>query len=163
MFASFYNIDLKKLSRISLPKSKRKAKRLARIYAAIYAASEVFQQLMRFRKAKLYQLMITPQVCYLERLLNDRWDFTQRRIRIVDGSDKPPLFIYQEAEEKPVFIYQEEENQPVFIYTEGESETITDDFIIQVPVAVSFDINEMKSLVKAYKLAGTKFNIQIIY
>jgi len=162
-FSSFYNIDLKTAARWNVPRAKRAPKRLARIYAAIYAAIQIFQQLLRFRKQKLYQLMITPQVCYLRRALNDRWDFTQRRIRIVNSADKPPVFIYQEEEDKPVFIYQEDENKPVFIYTEGESEAITDDFIIQVPIAVQFDINEMKSLMREYKLGGTKFNIQIIY
>lgn len=161
-FSNFYNIDLRRIARWNLPRIHRKPKRLARVYAMIYAVSEVFQQLLRFRKQKLYQLMITPQVCYLERLLNDRWDFTQRRIRIVDGIDKPPFYIYQKAELKPKYIRLRSENRPKYIYTSGESGTLQDDFIIKVPMGLPFDHNEMRSLVTVYKLAGTKFKIQIV-
>lgn len=34
------------------------------------------------------------------------------------------------------------------------------DFIVMVPVAITFDINEMRSIVNYYKLAGKRFNIQ---
>ena len=115
---------------------------------------------MQFRKAKLYQLLITPQVCYLEKMLNDRFDFTNRGIFIDDAKDKAPLYIFRRDELKPKYIYRRIENKPVYIYTRGESGTIKDDFIVFVPIQLRVNRPEMISLIKQYKLAGTKFKIQ---
>lgn len=111
-----------------------------------------------YREAKIYQLTITPQVCYLEKLLNDRYDFILRRIFIDDAVDKEVLYIYQDAELKPVWLGE------VFIYTDGEASTETNDFIIKVPLAMQFTFEEpeMLSLVKAYKLAGMVAKIQYV-
>lgn len=119
-----------------------------------------YQNFIRFRNQKLYDLSITPQVCFLQKLLNDRYDFTLRRIIIVDGEDKPPTYVYLNTELKPLYIKRNSENSPVIIYTDGESGAITDDFVIKVPLSISFDDKEMKSLIKFFKLAGTKFKIQ---
>ena len=120
----------------------------------------LYQDFLRFRNAKNYELKITPQVCYMQKLLNDRFDFINRRIIIVDGLDKPPTFIYKVAEIKPVFIYLNSQSLPHFIYTSGESSDIHDDFIIQIPMVINFDAAEMISLTKVFKLAGAKFKIQ---
>ena len=116
-----------------------------------------------YRTAKLYHLLITPQKCYLEKLLNDRYDFTLRRIYIDDGIDKTPPYLYQHAELKPKYIRQASEATPVWFYTSGESGSYRDDFIIYAPLALTFADLEMSSLVKVYKLAGTKFKIQRFY
>lgn len=160
MIPNFYDISIKALTRWNVPRSKRLPKRMARLYAMVSAASEVFQQLLRYRKAKQYQLMITPQVCYLERLLNDRYDFTERRIHIVDGVDKPPTYFFRRDELKPVYFFKRSENKPIYLYTRGESGALTDDFVVLVPAAIAFEEAEMRSLVTAYKLAGTIFKIQ---
>lgn len=162
MFSTFYNIDLKKAVRWNVPRSKRYPKRLAKLYALTYAASQIFQQLLRFRKQKLYQLEITSQVCYLERLLNDKWDYTLRRIRIVDGIDHPPFYIYRNNELKPKYIRRKIENAPRYIYTRGESGVLSDDFVVKVPMGIAFDYDEMRSLLNAFKLGGIKFKIQIV-
>lgn len=106
--------------------------------------------------------MITPQVCYLERLLNDRYDSELRRIKIDDGIFHLPIYIYQEDEIKPVYLFTEDENKPVYLYTDGEAGEVLDDFVVLVPVDIIFDMNEMKSLLNIYKLAGTKYTIQLV-
>ncbi len=40
----------------------------------------IYQDLLRYRTARLYELKISPQKCHLQRLLNDRYDFVSRRI-----------------------------------------------------------------------------------
>ncbi|MBS0647401.1 MAG: hypothetical protein JSR97_12550 [Verrucomicrobia bacterium] len=92
--------------------------------------------------------------------MNDRYDSTLRRIYIDDGQEKPPFYIFQRPELKPKFIYKNTENRPKYIYTSGESGNLTDDFVIYVPMGLAFEEPEMVSLVKVYKLAGTKFKIQ---
>lgn len=151
---SIYDIDFGKVVRWNLRRKKRKPRILALLNAMAKPVILLYQDFLKYRKAKLYQLMITPQKCYLERLLNDRYDFTQRRIYIDDGLDKPPIYIYQNAELKPLYLGSK------IIYTRGESGDLKDDFIVFVPLDLVFENAEMTSLVKVYKLAGTKFKIQ---
>lgn len=160
MSNKIYDIDFRKVVRWNLRRKKRKPRILALLNAMAKPVTLIHQDFLKYRKAKLYQLMITPQKCWLERLLNDRYDFTQRRIYIDDGVDHPPTYIYQDAELKPLFLRQAQEDKPVTIYTSGESGDLKDDFVIYVPVDIDFEDAEMTSLVKAYKLAGTKFKIQ---
>jgi hypothetical protein len=119
-----------------------------------------YKQFRMYRIGKAYQLLITPQVCYLEKLLNDRFDFTQRRIYIEDGKDKAPKYIFIKPELKPKYLYKNSEAKPMYTYTNGETGVIKDDFIVFVPVSLVFDANEMGGLLRQYKLAGTKFTIQ---
>lgn len=151
---SIYDIDFSKVVRWNLRRKKRKPRILALLNSMAKPVVLLYQDFLKYRKAKLYQLMITPQKCWLERLLNDRYDFTQRRIYIDDGVDHPPTYIYQDAELKPLYLGTK------IIYTGGESGDLKDDFIVFVPMDLIFEEQEMMSLVKAYKLAGTKFKIQ---
>lgn len=137
----------------------RKPKTVAWLLALTKPVVTLYQVFLRYRKQKLYELMISPQVCYLERLLNDKYDFIERRIRIGDTNDKPPLYIYQEAELKPVYL---SENKPRYIYTDGEAGDVKDDFVIKVPRAIGINNNEMLQLVKGYRLAGMQPKIQLV-
>ena len=128
----------------------------------ITPVSILHQRFLLYRNAKNYQLFITPQVCFLERLLNDGFDFTLRRIRIVDAIWYLPTYIYQEAELKPVAIYQEAEFNPVYLYTENEAGEFKDDFVVKVPAGLVFNENEMRGKLDAYKLAGTHYKIQVV-
>lgn len=120
----------------------------------------LYQQFKLFRKNKLYELSITSQVCRLEALLNDRYDFTNRGIFIDEGLERPPLYLYQDAETHPVHLYQDSEISPVLLYTDGEGGLYSDDFIVMVPVSVSFNQIEMRALINRYKLPGMRYSIQ---
>ena len=116
----------------------------------------------RFRTAKKYQLLITPQVCYLEKMLNDAFDFTLRRITIVDAVWFPATNIFQELELKPLALYTEIEALPLILYTEGEAGDFQDDFVVEVPISLVFNQDQMKATINNYKLAGTKYKIQTV-
>lgn len=152
--SNIYNIDFKKLFRWMLPLRLRMPRMLAMVNACATSLTSVYMQFRTFRNSNLYYLGITPQTCYLEKLLNDRYDFTSRRIYIDDAVDKPPTYIYQTEELKPLYL------GTAYIYTSGESGDLKDDFIVFVPTGLQFESAEMVSLVKAFKLAGTKFKIQ---
>lgn len=142
------------------PKPLRKGTVLAFLNAYVTPLVFTYQSFLKFRKAKLYQLMITPQVCYLERLLRDRFDFTLRRIEIEDAIWHSPWYLYQEAELKPEYLFIESENQPVFLYTDNEAGSIKDDFVVLVPQDIVFDDNEMRSIINSYRLAGKRYKIE---
>lgn len=156
-----YDIDFAKLVRWLLPRKIRNSRLIEWLYALTGPVVYLYQDFLRFRKQKLYELMITPQVCYLEALLNDRYDFTARGIYIVDAIEYPPLYLALDSELDPVYLATDAEADPVYLPTDGESGSLTDDFIIMVPASVVFNEQEMRSLVNVYKLAGMKFKIQI--
>ena len=95
-------------------------------------------------------------------MLNDRYDFTQRRIVISDSEWHLPWYLYQDDEEKPEYLFTEGENQPVILYTDNEAGEVKDDFVVLVPSDISFNMDEMSSLIDADKLFGTHYKIVLI-
>lgn len=160
MMSNIYDIIYSRLVKWWTPAPLRTTFWLSWLGVMVKPVADLYNSFLLYRTARLYQLMITPQKCWLERLLNDRYDNTLRRIYIEDGIDKPPFYIFQRAESKPKFIRQRSEAAPQWIYTSGESGNLVDDFIVFVPMALVFEEPEMVSLVKVYKLAGVKFKIQ---
>lgn len=152
--SNFFNIDYNTLVRWLLPVPLRKRLILAWLQALVWPVVLLYQAHRRYREANLYRLSISPQVCYLEKLLNDRYDRTDRRIYIDDAIDRPPLYLFQDAENKPVYLG----SRP--LYRENEFGLNLDDFVVYVPVIVIFEFNEMRSLIDLYKLAGTRYSIQ---
>ena len=160
MNTKIYNINYNTVVEWLLPIPLRKTRLLAWMKLMATPFIIVYNNILRFRTARLYELKITPSKCYLEQMLRDRYDFSQRRIFISDGIDKPPFYIFQNDELKPKYLRKIIEGNPVRIYTSGESGTIGDDFIVFVPKDINFELAEMTSLIKAFKLSGTKFKIQ---
>lgn len=155
-----YTIDYLKLVLWLLPQQLRQTKMIAWLNIAVSPVVLLYQQFVMFRKNKLYEISITPQTCRMEALLNDRYDFTLRRIYIDDAKEFPPVYLYRDAESKPVFLYRDSEDLPVYLFTDSEGVIIGDDFIVFVPVSIAFDMAEMRSLVKKFKLPGMRFKIQ---
>jgi hypothetical protein len=131
------------------------------LYALIQPVIELYNIFYAYRTQTLYSLSITGQVIYLEKLLNDKYNNGNTGIYIADGSYKNAPFIYNTAEARPdTFIYNTAEGKPdFFIYNTAEY-MVGNDFIVMVPVAITFDSNEMTSLINLYKLAGKQFTIQ---
>lgn len=160
-----YDIDIFKMAGWLTPGRIKQPRLLNWIRSLLYPFTLLYISFLKYRKDKLYQLSITPQVCYLTKLLNDRYDYTRRRITVVDSVDKDPVYIYRNDELKPKYIFKKVENRPKYIYTNGESGLIRDDFIIKMPVALflaGLNTRELISLVNVYKLGGTKFKLQFL-
>jgi hypothetical protein len=157
-----YNLDFTRLVTWLTPKAFRKPKLAILLQAIVFPFVWLHANFLKYREAKIYQITITPQVCYLERMLNDRFDSSLRRISIGDAVWHLPLFIYQEAELKPQALFLESENHPRYVFTEGEAGSALNDFIVLVPSAVSFSDAEMRAMLDSYKLFGTSYTIQII-
>jgi hypothetical protein len=123
----------------------------------------LYNQLLTYRNFLKYKISITPQVCYLEKMLNDQYDNALRRIYIRDGSQFTTLHLFLEGEDLPIFIFTEAEvaAQVTFLFTEGESSNDGSfDFVVFYPAGLSFEMNEMISLIRNYKLASKIFSIQ---
>lgn len=158
--SDFFEINFKKLVRERIPPRLRTQKIMAFVDALSVEINGVYNDFIRNRKANLYRLSITPQVVYLEKLLNDKYDFTARRIYIYDAEWHQPWYIYKDEELKPERLYQESEEKPVWLYSENEVGELKIDFVVFVPSAVDFKENEMRGYLDMYKLFGTHYKIE---
>lgn len=159
-----YDIDYVKFATERVPVHVQEPEHNAWVVRLISPFVSIYTWLLSLRQTTLYRLAITPQVCYLEKLLNDRYDSSLRRITIIDGREYNPLFIYLDLENKPVYFFLKSEiaKPKVYLYTAGEAGQFTFDFIVVVPVAISFNLNEMIALLQQYKLASKIFSIQTV-
>jgi hypothetical protein len=155
-----YDIDFQSVVRWNIRRKYRMPRILALLNAMAKPIVMLYQDFLNYRTAKLYDLMITPQVCYLEALLRDRYDYTQRRIYITDAIDFPPLYLYTDAELHPINLYTDSEDSPVYLYTDGEGSDYNNDFIVWVPADINFSYIEMYSLIYKKRLPGMRFKIQ---
>lgn len=160
MSVRIYIVNFKKLVTQRLPVDLRQQKVMAFFLAFVSPIVTIYNALILFRTNMLYKLLINSQVVYLEKLLNDRYDTTLRRIHILDGKEYAASFLFTKAESKPMVIYRKSEDRPKFLYTRGEAGQYTFDFVVFVPVSVTYDTNEMTSLVASNKLASKLFTIQ---
>jgi hypothetical protein len=132
------------------------------LYALIQPVVELYNIFYAYRTQTLYSLSITGQVIYLEKLLNDKYNSGGTEIYISDGEFNNAPFIYNTAEARPdLFLYNTAEAKPdLFLYNTSEYTSGNNDFVINVPDTITFDTNEMTSLINLYKLAGKSFTIE---
>ena len=115
-------------------------------------------------------LIFSSQVIYLEKYLNDIWDPTLKRIKIVNTNISFVLYLFNNAENAdPVFLFNEGETIPppetqVFLF--NEIDTFPEDYKIQVPFSVSVtrEYNEIlfRSQVDQYNALAREYIIEII-
>ncbi len=155
-----FNIQFNKLSKWLIPTFLR-SDVLMSIVSAVYAPIVALHNLfLQYRKSKFYEIAMNYQTCYLESFLNDRFDFTGRRIYIDDAPVGASTFLYMQVEERPVVIAMRSEIAPQYMYTRGESGgDILYDFIVYVPVSVQYDEVEIRAML-ATKICGKRYKVQ---
>lgn len=158
---SIYKVDFRRLSVWNIFTSIRLRRVVALLAAGVSMIEFVYEQFRQFKQYSEYRLRITPQVCYLEKLLRDRYDKEQRRIYIKRAQYFEEVYLYQEAENRPLFLPKYgEEMDDLVLYTDSETVSVGVDFIVMVPVDVVFNENEMNALLDSHKLPGMEHKIQ---
>lgn len=155
-----YDINYAKVVTERLPEPIRTTEVIAWISRLCDPFVYIYNLVISFRQAKLYELSITPQVCFLEKMLNDRYDNTLRRIYIKDGQRFDAVYDYLAAEAHTDYLYLQSEGHADYDFLQGEIGAFSFDFVVFVPSSIIFDINEMNGLVNNYKLASKFFTIQ---
>ena len=177
-----FSINFRQLASQYLTNLLRKTKQLSWLYALVKPLTNLYNDFAEFSTEVLYELRITCQVIYLEKLLNDKFNNgmvayafdnssgayspVYGAIYIVDSSDIHEVrYLWLEVEERPaIYLYQEAEvASPRYFYTQAEYEADTD-FAVMIPTSVG-DVNdvEFKASVDAwivkYKLAGKRYKL----
>lgn len=159
---NIYTVDWNKWVRWLVPGVLRRPKMLAFIRSVIMPVNTIHTSFLYYRNNALYRLAITPQVCYLERALNDRYDVMERRIYIQDSTTLVPVPLYRQEESKQQVLYRKGNGEPITFYTKAETLQFTSDFIISIPVTVNFNMSELTAFVNSYKLTSKTFKVKII-
>ena len=111
---------------------------------------------------KKEELKFNGQIIYLTRRLNDVFDDTLRRIYIANVASIPVQFIYRTSEFADDFVYRisESANDNFIVGRTSEIGSSQYDFIVYVPVALTYDVDQMNATVNRYILADKQFTIQ---
>ncbi|MCX6281469.1 MAG: hypothetical protein NTU51_05875 [Bacteroidetes bacterium] len=151
-----WNFSLYKLIQILLPFRRRTPRFIA--WAKVFVSDLVMihNRLMQLRQRALTEARMTPQVCYLEKFLNERWGTTE--IRIVEGYELGPWVWHgvPPSGEVDLFMYEPDN----YVYSNNDEVTV--DFVVKVPSALSDFCNVIAADVNKFKLFSKVFIIQLI-
>ena len=128
---SVYNVSFKKLSALWLQTFKRKKIMLAFVAVLVSPLESMFTDFMSQRKQVLLKLKYNYQVISLRKRLNDVFDKSQRRIRIISAVQYNGTHLYLEAADD---VYRSKTKFLGTVYLRRESELFSDyDFIVEIP------------------------------
>lgn len=153
-----YKINYTRLVDWLVPSILRRNVQLSLAYAFINPVRKLYVDFTKYKTDSEYRLHHNSQVCYLEKVLNDRFDPDAKQITIVDGWRFNQLYIYKETEgsHKAVNLGTK------YIRSSGDFADSGVDFIVKLPSGMTLKESEqyeMKTLLNAYKLAGKRYKI----
>ncbi len=101
---SYYHINFRELVRMLLPVRLRKTVMQRWLLALTHPVSELYYKFIQNQQNNIYTLSHNSQVVYLQAVLNDIFDFADRRIYIADDFSADPLYVYLPAESHPLWL-----------------------------------------------------------
>jgi hypothetical protein len=108
---------------------------------------------------------IKAQTCYMQAMLNDEFDFNERRIRVRTAPINFDYYLlWKENQNKPIMVSGEEtdEFKPYLLSRDGLISTNNVDFEIVLPRGYTLSISELRNLrtlVNQNKMASKKYRI----
>lgn len=165
--SKIYKLDFYRLAVLLLPTFLRKGKMIAWLKVLITPIVSLQYKFQRKRKDDIYKLNHNGQVCYLRKVLNDRFDKEKRRIKIVDGIRYHPKYIYTRAEKKPRFLGR------MNLYDESVYNYNGVDFYVLIPIDIfnkhkteieigKYRFYDIEGEINYYCLVGKKYKIEIL-
>ena len=162
-----FQLDIEKLTLLLIPTFLRKAKLVGWLRMLVAPIVKLHYDFTLKRAADLKKLSLNGQVCYLRKALNDAFDPTRRRIRILEGSSYQNQYIYTEAERKPKFL------GILYLRRSVDYADTGVDFVVKIPREVwdsqktptseigRYRFYEMEALIDFYKLASKRYIITL--
>lgn len=151
----WYNIQLNILSAQLMITSIRKVATMSLVRALVKPIFTLNYRWMRRRENNLYILDHNGQVCYLRGALNDKFDFTQRRIYIDGtGADEDRIYVYTPGELRPKYLGN------IFLRPSLEYAGVGADFIVYVPSEImAVQSFEVIATIELYRAGGKRYLI----
>jgi len=154
------------------------------VRAMLQQLIEIYDSFVQNRNDNLYAITITPQVCYLRKMLNDKFrdaSVTQKDILITDGQTTDWIILYekdlftiaggkQALMLKKASSVQTDEygrktykfiNGATMVAKQGSFGNMGYDFTVKIPIELQSKIDEARviSLLNYYKLASKRYII----
>lgn len=159
-----YQINIVTLINWLLPTFLRKTIWIAWIQVFLNPIESLYSSKQLFRNSIRYKLRHSGHKIYLEKVLNEYYSIVgfdptnhqaTKQIYIGAGEDKSPMYLYQEIEQQPVHIYTQNEvdvdaSKAQYLYTQQELDAVYADFIVWVPVSLSFIEAEVRAVIDYY-------------
>lgn len=146
--------SLYRMIQILLPFSRRKPRVIAWVKVFVSHLTFITESLREFWSLSVKEAKMTPQVSYLEHLLNDRYG--REDIFISDGYELGPWVFTKDEEADPEFFLDQADS---FLWT-GIDGIITD-FIVNIPEILLDQAQVIAAYVWKFKLCGKTFIIQV--
>jgi hypothetical protein len=153
-----FQSSLTKLAQLVLPTRLRTSTISALLNAMVSPIEEQRSELLQKRQEVTYWLGITPQVCYLEKALNDNFDFENRRISVANGEGVIITLLHSNEALKPVIIG---EDAPLIIHDNSNYSGGDFDFSVNIgSIALSqSEEQHMRYIINNNKLADKSYVI----
>lgn len=149
--------SLNKVIQICVPWVHRRPRFLTFLSVILSPLTIMKEKLYEFWQKTIDDVMMTPQICYIEHFLNSV--FFREDIFITDGYSLGPwIFSNTEIPDPDFFMDTQDES---FVYS--NSDLITVDFIVNIPAAIASEVQRIAAIVNKYKLPGKYFIIQIYH
>lgn len=141
-----------------LPHQLASTRQVAWLNALLIPIKHLYVKFLSYRQQVNYRITHTGQVVYLQKVLNDRFDSTQKRIYITDGSKYDWIHIFRTDEQKPKYL------QKIYLYDHLAYGDTGADFQVHIPAESGIWTEsslqaECRSLLNYYKLAGKRYKL----
>ena len=155
----WYNVDIYKLGAYLIPPFLRKK----RLYAFLCVFLSPFHWLCKmfkdYRKTSLQKLNVNGQVAYIEKMLNDEFEFENREIYITDSDAlKPNVADMYRDPSVTMTIYPESSEEKLYLES-GDESIKSEDYIVNVPSFLADKLEVIKTIVEYNKPAGRTYKI----
>lgn len=151
-----FRFNLNRVIGLLIPASLRKAKFLAWVRVSLSYLHMILDDLRQFREETLLDAKMTPQVIYLEHMLNARYG-TGTAIFISDGYFLGPWIFADTDTPNPEFYMDDPDDSFVF----ADTDMVTVSFVVNIPRSLNGVTQQIAAMVQKYKLAGKYFIIQL--
>jgi hypothetical protein len=160
-----YTVDYPKVILSNLATFLRKVTRVNWLYYIIYPIIQLYYVFLDFRSSQLYKMSHNSQVVYLRKVLNDRFDNSQRGIEVKTVAVIEPQWHYDTADNKPVWYYDTADDKPVWFRDKADFDNYNADFEVRIPLRLKPDTadaqaqfeTKVRLLVDYYKLYSKKY------
>lgn len=129
---------------------------LAFINALLAPIRTKYNNFIQFKTDTDYRVQHNGQVCYLQKMLNDKFDNSLRRIRVQNVPAKPRLSFYQPEDDKSVFFYEDE---PLVHFYTPNSYYNEFDFEVLIPTSLSHYNDQIATEINYYKIYSKNYQI----
>ena len=160
---NLYNISYSRVALLLLPFVLRKEILLSFLVAFVRPLENIKSDFGAYRD--LVDTSVNSQICYMRGMLNDHFDFFQRRIIVRTAYVSWDSFLlWQDQYDKPTMIFNEDSPQtflPSLLNRDGQlgSDNVSFEVVLPVGFILSDDErNRMNALVNNHKLASKTFS-----